>query len=144
MSPAYTIVVALRPAQGTGQRIPGHEFLMIRNAKRGGTLELPGGRAEAGEAPHACARREFQEETGHDWRSPALVQRREDDGREGFVYVCRLGPAVRARESNTTQLVFVAELPSRADLSFPDDPYAQLFAAVRRRLATAPSDPARP
>jgi len=50
---------------------------------RGG-LEVPGGRRERGEAPHACAQRELEEETGHALAPPlapaeaalALVRRR--------------------------------------------------------------------
>ena len=42
---AYTILVLLRPAQTeTDGPLPGYEFLLVRNARRGDKWELPGGR----------------------------------------------------------------------------------------------------
>lgn len=49
---------------------------MVRNRRRSGRWELPGGRARPGEEPEACARRELLEETGRTMVLPLLVQRR--------------------------------------------------------------------
>lgn len=131
----YTIVVALQPSRARDATIPGNEFLMVLNARRGG-WELPGGRAEPGEEPTACAEREFFEETGRRWRQPRLVQRRSGVLGEGYVYACRAGSQERAPpEDEITEARFFARLPPREALSFPDDPYEDLFAAVHRALS---------
>jgi 8-oxo-dGTP pyrophosphatase MutT (NUDIX family) len=47
-------------------------FVLVRHSMRG--WELPGGRLEEGEEPLEAARREFEEETGRELRSPGLVR----------------------------------------------------------------------
>ena len=144
---AYTIIVALRRGPPDAV-IPGHEFLMVQNRKRGDCWELPGGRANPGEEPLACARREFYEETGHDLEEGVVVHERRDGSGEGFVFLGRAGPRRGAPvEHEIGQIRYFARLPSRGDLSFPDDPYEDLFEAVRDALASrgrAPGGPRGP
>lgn len=140
----YTIIVATRPSPAPDALLPGHEFLMLRNAKRAGRLELPGGTVEPGEEPLAGARREFTEETGHDWILPELVQRRTGPLGEGYVYLCGVGGRVGEPEATTQGIEYFTRLPPRDQLSFPDDPYEDLFAAARAAHATRPGRAARP
>ncbi|MBI2079053.1 MAG: NUDIX hydrolase [Euryarchaeota archaeon] len=133
----YTIVVALRRGPPDGA-VPGHEFLMVQNRRRGDRWELPGGRANGEETPLACARREFHEETGHDLEDATLIGERRGELGDGFVFLGRAGPRRGAPlEDEIGQIRYFARLPGRGDLSFPDDPYDDLFAAVRARLGSA-------
>jgi len=133
----YTIVVALRPVPPTPRDlVPGHQFLLVQNLKRKGRWELPGGRTLPGEAPAACAEREFLEETGHVLLEPVLVQQRTSPFGQGFVFVGRPGPRTGAPDPAEIQSVSYGRLmPPRDRLSFPDDPYEELFAAVRAHVA---------
>jgi ADP-ribose pyrophosphatase YjhB (NUDIX family) len=140
----YTIVLATRASPAPDALLPGHDFLMIRNAKRGDKYELPGGTVEPGEDPEAGARRELIEETGHDWLAPQLIQRRQGPLGEGYVFLCGIGAEVGKPEPTTSGLAFVATLPARDQLSFPDDPYEELFAAARAHHAKRPTASARP
>lgn len=68
---------------------------------------------------------------------PLLVQRRTTDVGQGFVYLCRaLRPTASPRPDEIQDVRFFDRLPSRAELSFPDDPYEALFDAVRRALVS--------
>lgn len=139
----YTIVLAVRPSADRRCAIPGFEFLMVRNRKRGG-WELPGGRAEPGETAAACASREFFEETGRRWRNPLLVERRDGPLGEGHVFLCWAGPMVGVhRAEEILEVGFHQELPRVAELSFPTDPYPELFAVAARVLRTLPGAGAR-
>lgn len=131
---AYTILLLLRPApQGApGGRVPGWEFLMVRNRRRGNLWELPGGRCAPGEGAERCARRECEEETGHRLVAPRLLVGHEGRFGRGSVFAGRLGPRVRdpdAREISAMH--FVADLPPPNLLSFPNDPYEAIFARLR-------------
>lgn len=122
---------------------------MVQNRKRGDRWELPGGRAAPGESPEACAEREFLEETGRALEDSRLVHRRQGALGEGHVFLGRAGERRGAPiEAEIRATRFFADLPDRALLSFPDDPYPELFDAVRRALTPAkapreagPADP---
>lgn len=134
----YTIVLAVRPAPRAQGPLPGHEFLMVRNRKRAG-WELPGGRAEPGETAVACAEREFLEETGRVWIAPRLIQRRSGPLGEGHVFLCGATPVVRPPlEAEIMEATFFGALPPRGLLSFPDDPYPELFEAARKAMQGPP------
>lgn len=69
----------------------GDEVLMMKRApgsSQGGTWAFPAGKMEPGETPEQCAFREFQEETGRDFRN-ALIKISESDG---FVLYSTSGP----------------------------------------------------
>jgi 8-oxo-dGTP pyrophosphatase MutT (NUDIX family) len=131
----YTIILAVRSCMTSGvDALPGHEFLMVKNRRRGGKWELPGGRAEAAESPEACARREFLEETGFQLVDSRLLLRRQGPLGDGHVYLGQAEGPVAPLELETEAVAWVRRLPSKADLSFPDDPYAETFAAAREAL----------
>ncbi len=133
----YTIVLAIRSCRTTGlDAVPGFEFLMVKNRKRGGLWELPGGRGEPGETAEACARREFLEETGRELQDPKLLLRRKSDLGDGHVFLgtttsLPIGPL----EFETEATAWFRALPAREELSFPDDPYGETFSAARAALS---------
>lgn len=141
----YTIVVGIRTCRTTGREVlAGHEFVMMRNLRRNRLWELPGGRAEPGEDPTACARREFSEETGRAIGNLALALRRVGELGEGYVFLGDAGAQkARPRESEIAEVGWFRALPAPAELSFPDDPYEETFRAARRLLeARARAGPA--
>lgn len=136
MTERYTIIVALRPSVETGAVVPGHEFLMVENRKRGNRWELPGGHMIGREGAAACAAREFIEETGHELDGARLVQRRSSTFGEGYVFLGRAGRRVGAPvEAEIGRIAYFPRLPALKELSFPDDPYPELFDAVRLALS---------
>lgn len=132
----YTIIVAIRKgAPRPDAAIPGHEFLMVRNRRRGGRWELPGGRAQPGESPETCAQREFLEETACRMIGPMLVQRRNSPLGEGFVYLCRASKRMGSpRPDEIEDVRYFSRLPAPPALSFPDDPYDQIFSSAQKAL----------
>ncbi|HEX9816982.1 MAG TPA: NUDIX hydrolase [Candidatus Thermoplasmatota archaeon] len=133
----YTIILATRSCRATApDALPGFEFLMVKNRKRGGLWELPGGRAEPGETAEACARREFLEETGRTLTQPQLLLRRKSELGDGHVFLgttssLPIGPL----EFETEATDWFRTLPPREELSFPDDPYVETFLAARSALS---------
>jgi 8-oxo-dGTP pyrophosphatase MutT (NUDIX family) len=108
---------------------------MVKNRRRGGRWELPGGRAMAGEAPLDCARREFLEETGFLLEAPTLAQRRAGALGDGHVYLGWVGKRVgEPLEDEIEAVDWFQDLPAREQLSFPDDPYPDTFKAARALL----------
>src|ERR1041385_3968194 len=116
----YTVLVALRPVPVTpNDLVPGNQFLLVQNVKRKGRWELPGGRGLPGEAPQACAEREFLEETGHTFLDPVLVQERQSPFGKGFVFVGRLGPKTGVPDPTEIQgTSWARTMPPRDRLSF--------------------------
>jgi 8-oxo-dGTP pyrophosphatase MutT (NUDIX family) len=138
----YTIVLAIRSCRTTGlDAIPGFEFLMVKNRKRGGLWELPGGRAEGNETAKECAIREFREETGRALQEPRLLLRRQSELGDGHVFLgTTTSEASSALEFETEATAWFRTLPTREELSFPDDPYVETFAAARAALDPRPRE----
>ena len=132
----YTIVLAVRSCRTEGtDALPGFEFLMVKNRKRNGLWELPGGRAEPGETAEACARREFLEETGRALHDARLLLRRQGGLGDGHVFLgTTTSLPTAALEYETEAAGWFRRLPPRGELSFPDDPYDETFAAARAAL----------
>lgn len=132
----YTIILAIRSCRTTGlDALPGFEFLMVKNRKRGGLWELPGGRGEPGETAEQCARREFLEETGRELIDPRLLLRRQSELGDGHVFLgATTSVPTAALEFETEATAWFRTLPAREELSFPDDPYAATFSAARAVL----------
>lgn len=132
----YTVILAVRSCRTTGlAELPGFEFLMVKNRKRGGLWELPGGRGEPGETPEDCARREFLEETGRELREPRLLLRREGLLGDGHIFLgTTTSETAGSFAFETEAAAWFRRLPATAELSFPGDPYAQTFAAARAVL----------
>ena len=138
--PIYTIILALRSCRTSGlDVVPGFEFLMVKNRKRGGLWELPGGRGEAGEDPYQCAVREFREETGRELIEPQILLRRETELGDGHVFLgMTTSEPTSSLELETEATAWFRALPPRDELSFPDDPYVETFAAARAALDPRP------
>lgn len=137
---AYTILFLLRPAPTRpGAPFPGHEFLMVQNVPRGRRWELPGGCCNPAESPAACAARECAEETGHFLEGAQLLMERDGPFGHGYIFSGRLG--ARAGEPDPQEISgmrYVDRLPPRDELSFPDDPYEELFHRVRNVTSGPP------
>lgn len=136
---AYTVLVLLRPAPAApAAAIPGHEFLMVQNRRRGLTWELPGGRCEPRELPVDCARRECLEETGCELLEARLLEERTSPFGRGYVFWGRLGPPVQNPDAaEIAKTRFFRHLPAPGELSFPEDPHERIF--QRLGALTAPA-----
>lgn len=124
----FTIVVCFE----TPER---DRFLMARHRQRG--WELPGGRIEPGEAPLAAAQREFEEETRHGLVGGRVVLEQVRSNGTCWVVAGTWGSPVANAERPGEQIVevrFVERLSDVSPLAFPDDPYAEIGAAISRPL----------